>query len=131
MSNKTYNDLLIETSELIGEATQTDDALFEAGTSESSTLLPLLLELRVRYTILLRRLDLVYDQLLQPQKRLIVKRLLEACLGRLIEIKHDLVEMRLCDHTFDDDEVSFINDIHYMNSTFYCRIVYLKVACKK
>ncbi|CAB3249419.1 unnamed protein product [Arctia plantaginis] len=104
MSNKTYNDLLIETSELIGEATQTDEALFEAGTSDTSTLLPLLLELRVRYTILLKRLDLVYDQLLQPQKRLIVKRLLEACLGRLIEIKHDLVEMRLCDHTFDDDE---------------------------
>lgn len=106
MSNKTYNDLLIETSELIGEATQADEALFEAGAAEHATLLPLLLELRVRYTVLLRRLDAVYDQLLQPQKRLIVRRLLEACLGRLVEIKHDLVEMRLCDHTFDDDEVS-------------------------
>ncbi|XP_075983177.1 dynein regulatory complex protein 11 [Anticarsia gemmatalis] len=104
MSNQTYNELLVETSELIGEATQADEALYEAGTADRATLLPILLELRVRYTILLRRLDSVYDQLLQPQKRLIVKRLLEACLGRLVEIKHDLVEMRLSDHTFDDDE---------------------------
>lgn len=108
MSNKTYNELLVETSELIGEATQADEALFEAGAADRNTLLPLLLELRVRYTILLSRLDTVYDQLLQPQKRMIVRRLLESCLGRLIEIKHDLVEMRLTDHTFDDDEVSFV-----------------------
>ncbi|KAJ0173492.1 hypothetical protein K1T71_010641 [Dendrolimus kikuchii] len=104
MSNKTYNELLCETSELIGEATQADEALFEAGAAERSILQPLLLELRVRYTVLLSRLDAVYDQVLQPQKRLIVKRLLEACLGRLVEIKYDLVELHLSDITFDDDE---------------------------
>ncbi|KAG6454726.1 hypothetical protein O3G_MSEX008840 [Manduca sexta] len=104
MANKTYNDLLCETSELIGEATQADEALFETGTAERSMLQPLLLELRVRYAVLLARLDAVYDQILQPQKRLIVKRLLEACLGRLMEIKHDLVELHLTDFTFDDDE---------------------------
>ncbi|KAI8424812.1 hypothetical protein MSG28_006744 [Choristoneura fumiferana] len=105
MSNKTYNDLLFETSEIIGEATQADEALLALGEAERSQLQTHLSELRVRYTILVRRLDVVYDQLLQPQKRLIVKRLLEACLGRLIEIKHDLVELHLSDFTYDDDEV--------------------------
>ncbi|XP_063367172.1 dynein regulatory complex protein 11 [Cydia amplana] len=105
MSNKTYNDLLCETSEIIGEATQADEAVFALGEAERTQLHPHLSELRVRYTVLVRRLDNVYDQLLQPQKRLIVKRLLEACLGRLIEIKHDLVELHLSDYTFDDDEV--------------------------
>ncbi|CAH2094784.1 unnamed protein product [Euphydryas editha] len=104
MSNKTYNDLLCDTSELIVEATQADEAVFEAGSAERSTFQPLLSELRIRYTVLLSRLDTVYDQLLQPQKRLIVKRLLEACLGRLLEIKHDLVELHLSDFTYDDDE---------------------------
>ncbi|XP_049877843.1 dynein regulatory complex protein 11 [Pectinophora gossypiella] len=104
MSNKTYNALLCETSELIGEATQADEALFAAGQAERTALQPLLSDIRVRYTILLARLDNVYDQMLQPQKRLIVKRLLEACLGRLIEIKHDLVEVHLSDYTYDDDE---------------------------
>lgn len=108
MSNKTYNDLLGETSELIGEATQADEALFETGTAERSSLQPILLEMRVRYTVLLSRLDAIYDQILQPQKRMIVKRLLEACLGRLVEIKHDLVELHLTDLTFDDDEVSIL-----------------------
>lgn len=106
MANKTYNDLLCETSELIGEATQADEAVFEAGSADRTALQPLLTELKVRYTILLARLDSVYDQLLQPQKRLIVRRLLEACLGRLIEIKHDLVEMNMSDFTYDDEEVT-------------------------
>nr|XP_026494217.1 IQ and AAA domain-containing protein 1-like isoform X1 [Vanessa tameamea] len=104
MSNKTYNDLLCNTSELIVEATQADEAVYEAGSAERSTFQPLLSELRIRYTVLLSRLDAVYDQLLQPQKRLIVKRLLEACLGRLLEIKHELVELHLSDYTYDDDE---------------------------
>ncbi|XP_052744060.1 IQ and AAA domain-containing protein 1-like [Bicyclus anynana] len=105
MSNKTYNDLICDTSELIVEATQADEAVYEAGTAERSTFEPLLSDLRIRYTTLLSRLDAVYDQLLQPQKRLIVKRLLEACLGRLLEIKHDLVELHLSDYTYDDDEI--------------------------
>ncbi|KAL0819448.1 hypothetical protein ABMA28_007553 [Loxostege sticticalis] len=104
MANKTYNDLMVETSELLGEATQADEAVFEGGAAERVALQPLLSELRIRYTVLLAKLDAVYDQLLQPQKRLIVKRLLEACLGRLIEIKHDLVEIQMSDFTFDDDE---------------------------
>ncbi|XP_032521307.2 IQ and AAA domain-containing protein 1-like [Danaus plexippus] len=105
MSNKTYNDLICETSELIVETTQADEAVFEVGSAEKSTFEPLLCELRVRYTILLSRLDTVYDQILHPQKRLIIKRLLESCLGRLLEIKQELVELHLSDFTFDDDEV--------------------------
>ncbi|XP_050664581.1 IQ and AAA domain-containing protein 1-like [Leptidea sinapis] len=104
MSTKTYNALISETSELIGECTQADEAIFEAGPSEKSTFNPILSELRVRYTILLSRLDTAYDQILQPQKRRIIKRLLDACLGRLLEIKFDLVELNLSDYTYDDDE---------------------------
>lgn len=55
MANNTYNDLLVETSELLGEATQEDEAIFEAGLSERTVLQPLLFEMRVRYTVLLGR----------------------------------------------------------------------------
>jgi IQ and AAA domain-containing protein len=105
MSNKTYADLICETSELIVEATQADEAVFEAGPADRLALQTQLSDLRIRYTVLLSKLDTVYDQMLQPQKRLIVRRLLEACLGRLIEIKHDLVEIHISDYTYDDDEV--------------------------
>ncbi|XP_013192075.1 dynein regulatory complex protein 11 [Amyelois transitella] len=104
MSNKTYNDLLCTTSELLAEATQVDDAVAQAGAADRTTIQPILSEIRIRYTILLEKLDTIYDQLIQPQKRIIVKRLLEACLGRLIEIKHDLIELHISDFTFDDDE---------------------------
>ncbi|GBP92367.1 Dynein regulatory complex protein 11 [Eumeta japonica] len=106
MSRKTYVDLLCETSELIGEATQADEAIFTSNVNDRATLQPLLSELRVRYTVLLAKLDSVYDQLLQSQKRLLIKRLLESCLGRLLEIKHELVEFHLSDFTYDDDEIT-------------------------
>lgn len=54
MSNKTYVDLLNETSELIGEATQADEAVTESGVQDRAALQPLLLELRVRYTVLIK-----------------------------------------------------------------------------
>lgn len=123
MANKTYNDLLVETSELIGEATQVDEAIFEGGAAERATIGPLLLELRLRYTVLLARLDSVYDQLLQPQKRLIVKRMLEACLGRLIEVKYELAEMFMTDYTFDDDEVSILTCI---STYFFSMLLYFQ-----
>ena len=128
MSNKTYNDLLCETSELIVEATQADEAVFETGTTERTTFQPLLSELRVRYTVLLSRLDIIYDQILQPQKRLIVKRLLESCLGRLLEIKHDLVELHLSDYTYDDDEVR--NNKEIRTNTLLVPVVMQGLDCK-
>lgn len=108
MSSKTYNNLLIEASDFVSETTQADEAILASSAVERSSLHPLLSELRVRYTILLEKLDVVYDQLLQPQKRLIIKRLLEGCLGRLLELKHELVELHLSDYSYDDEEVIII-----------------------
>lgn len=54
MSNKTYIDLLNETSELIGETTQADEAVTESGVQDRVALQPLLSELQVRYTVLLQ-----------------------------------------------------------------------------
>lgn len=105
MSNQTYDELLSHTSELISETTQADASVQESGTREKTALSPLLYELKVRYTILVKKLDEVYDQFIQPQKRIIVKRLLDGCLGRLLEIKHELVEVELSEITYDNDEV--------------------------
>ncbi|XP_013360027.1 PREDICTED: IQ and AAA domain-containing protein 1-like [Chinchilla lanigera] len=58
--------------------------------------------LYLRYLGLLRRLDAVYDQMAQPQKRLLARRLLDGVAGRVLELKDELVCVDLCEtHCLD------------------------------
>lgn len=45
----------------------------------------------IKYLQIFRKLETAYDQLLHPQKRQDVKRALEACMGRMLEIRHWMV----------------------------------------
>uniref|UniRef100_H0V7Z7 IQ motif containing with AAA domain 1 like n=1 Tax=Cavia porcellus TaxID=10141 RepID=H0V7Z7_CAVPO len=53
--------------------------------------------LYLRYLGLLRRFDAIYDQMVQPQKRLLVRRLLDSVAGRVLELKDELVRVDLCE----------------------------------
>ncbi|XP_014643105.1 PREDICTED: IQ and AAA domain-containing protein 1-like [Ceratotherium simum simum] len=59
------------------------------------------------YLGLLRQFDTLYDQVLQPQKRRLLRRLLDSVAGRVLELKDDLVRADLCeshclDHVLQD-----------------------------
>ncbi|XP_060650034.1 IQ and AAA domain-containing protein 1-like isoform X3 [Drosophila nasuta] len=43
--------------------------------------------------------------MIQPQKRELVRKLLDACLGRVVELKHDLVNIDLMEFSYNDDVV--------------------------
>ncbi|XP_069853199.1 IQ and AAA domain-containing protein 1-like isoform X2 [Dipodomys merriami] len=47
------------------------------------------------YLGLLRRFDLIYDQMVQPQKRRLVRRLLDGVAGRVLELKEEMVQVDL------------------------------------
>ncbi|XP_048193710.1 LOW QUALITY PROTEIN: IQ and AAA domain-containing protein 1-like [Perognathus longimembris pacificus] len=54
------------------------------------------------YLRLLRRFDLVYDQMVQPQKRRLLRRLLDGVAGRVLELKDELVRVDLSEtHALD------------------------------
>ncbi|KAF7461981.1 Hypothetical predicted protein [Marmota monax] len=54
------------------------------------------------YLGLLRRFDTIYDQMVQPQKRRLLRRLLDGVAGRVLEIKDELVRVDLCEtHCLD------------------------------
>uniref|UniRef100_A0A2K5EG52 IQ motif containing with AAA domain 1 like n=1 Tax=Aotus nancymaae TaxID=37293 RepID=A0A2K5EG52_AOTNA len=57
-----------------------------------------LASLYLHYLGLLRRFDTVYDQLVQPQKRRLVRRLLDSVAGRVLELKDELVRAELCEN---------------------------------
>ncbi|XP_037691727.1 IQ and AAA domain-containing protein 1-like [Choloepus didactylus] len=50
------------------------------------------------YLGLLRRLDTVYDQMVQPQKRRLLRRLLDGVAGRVLELKDELVRADLSEY---------------------------------
>jgi len=51
----------------------------------------LLIKTFVEYVGIYQKMELAYDQVIQPQKRLILRELLENVIGRLIELKHEMV----------------------------------------
>ncbi|OBS78697.1 hypothetical protein A6R68_18940, partial [Neotoma lepida] len=54
------------------------------------------------YLGLLRRFDMAYDQMVQPQKRRLLRRLLDGVAGRVLELKDELVRVDMCEtHCLD------------------------------
>uniref|UniRef100_A0A8C0W842 ATPase AAA-type core domain-containing protein n=1 Tax=Castor canadensis TaxID=51338 RepID=A0A8C0W842_CASCN len=58
--------------------------------------------LYLHYLELLRQFDTIYDQMVQPQKRRLLQRLLNGVVGRVLELKDELVRVDLCEtHCLD------------------------------
>lgn len=60
-------------------------------------------EIYAKYVTISNRLEEVYDQMLQPQKRTLIRKLLDSCLGRVVEMKHDLVVLDSSEFSYNDD----------------------------
>uniref|UniRef100_A0A672LY53 IQ and AAA domain-containing protein 1-like n=1 Tax=Sinocyclocheilus grahami TaxID=75366 RepID=A0A672LY53_SINGR len=57
----------------------------------------------LRYLKIFRALEEVYDQVVHPQKRRVVHQVLEGVMGRLVELKNEMVELEYSEfHYFDD-----------------------------
>ncbi|KAL7890575.1 hypothetical protein AOLI_G00000510 [Acnodon oligacanthus] len=57
----------------------------------------------LHYLHIFRRLEVVYDQIVHPQKRRVVLHVLEGVMGRLVELKNEMVELEFSEfHYFDD-----------------------------
>ena len=104
MSNLTYNNMWVSTQNDIEKLAVHD---FEYQASEpqfdKSATQTKIFELYVKYIILANKLDEIYDQMLQPQKRILVKKLLDACLGRVCELKQDLVKIEMVEFSYNEE----------------------------
>lgn len=57
----------------------------------------------LRYLQIFRALETAYDQIVHPQKRRVVHHVLEGVMGRLVELKNEMVETEHSEfHYFDD-----------------------------
>ncbi|XP_010793269.1 IQ and AAA domain-containing protein 1 [Notothenia coriiceps] len=59
--------------------------------------------LYVRYIQILRQLEEVYDQVVHPQKRRVVRAILDGVIGRVLELKNEMVEKEFSEYHYMDD----------------------------
>lgn len=103
MSNKTYNELWKTTQKDLEDLAVKDyqnqalDPEFDKRLVQKNVF-----ELYVKYIVAANQLEEIYDQMLQPQKRILIRKLLDSCLGRVIELKHDLVNIDMMEFNYND-----------------------------
>ncbi|KAF7202318.1 dynein regulatory complex protein 11 isoform X1 [Nothobranchius furzeri] len=59
--------------------------------------------LYVRYIQVFRQLEVVYDQMVHPQKRRVVREILDGVMGRVLELKNEMVEKEFSEYHYMDD----------------------------
>ncbi|KAK4320573.1 hypothetical protein Pmani_008577 [Petrolisthes manimaculis] len=104
MSYRTYNSLWAEAQEELITTLEKDREL--QGTFHQDQRGDVTLKMRrvyVQYLRVARRLDTCHNLVLHPQKRLLLKRLLDNTIGRIVELKHELVALDLSDIQHCDD----------------------------
>ncbi|XP_071632960.1 dynein regulatory complex protein 11 isoform X2 [Temnothorax longispinosus] len=105
MSNATYDELWRRAQMSLAETIQADTVLQGAKPQKDRKKAhDVVAALYVRYILTCNKLEECYDQVIQPQKRLLMKKLLNATLGRVLELKHELVNnIDLSEHSYYDD----------------------------
>ncbi|XP_017795745.1 PREDICTED: IQ and AAA domain-containing protein 1, partial [Habropoda laboriosa] len=110
MSSTTYDELWKNAENALEELLQLDTSLQNAKPQKDRRKAHnMVSELYVRYTTICNKFELCYDQVIQPQKRILIKQLLDSCLGRILELKHELVEIDLSEYSYFDDILIKLN----------------------
>ncbi|XP_074919513.1 IQ and AAA domain-containing protein 1-like [Chelonoidis abingdonii] len=63
----------------------------------------MLATLFLRYTQILRCLETCYDQMVHPQKRRVLQHMLDGVMGRVLELKNEMVETEFSEYHYMDD----------------------------
>ncbi|NWJ03566.1 DRC11 protein, partial [Crypturellus undulatus] len=57
----------------------------------------------IKYVQVFRNLDTAYEQIVHPQKRLAIRQVLEGVMGRILELKNDMVTLENSEYHYFDD----------------------------
>jgi len=60
----------------------------------------------IKYIQIFRKLEECYDQIVHPQKRLVLRRVVDATIGRILELKNNMVQLELSEYHYFDDVLS-------------------------
>ncbi|XP_026160365.1 dynein regulatory complex protein 11 [Mastacembelus armatus] len=104
MSQRTYNEMWagaqLELSQLLIEELSAEPPRPE---KDRVVFFQRLAVLYVRYIQIFRQLEKVYDQVVHPQKRRVIRAILDGVMGRVVELKNEMVEKEFSEYHYMDD----------------------------
>lgn len=77
--------------------------------------------LYVHYLQIFRQQEKVYDQVVQPQKRRVIRAILDGVMGRVLELKNEMVEKEFSEYHYMDD---ILHDLKLTPVSFNLKSMY-------
>ncbi|TGZ56661.1 hypothetical protein DBV15_07761 [Temnothorax longispinosus] len=103
MSHVYYNELWLITRGDLEKLLELERRLQESTPLKKGAALNSALFIYLRYRNIVRRLIMCYDQMVQTQKRELIKKMLECAIGRMLEYKKEIVKLDYMDYQWPDD----------------------------
>ncbi|XP_036067367.1 dynein regulatory complex protein 11 isoform X2 [Oryzias melastigma] len=104
MSQRAYNDLWVdaqlELSRLLAEEQPAEPPPAQ---KDRVVFFQRLAMLYVRYIQILRKLEKAYDLIIHPQKRRAIRKAIDSVMGRVVELKNEMVEKEFLEYHYMDD----------------------------
>ncbi|XP_055977538.1 dynein regulatory complex protein 11 [Sorex fumeus] len=102
MSNAMYDKMWHQTQEALSSLLDHESEVIDPHTNQVF-IFQTLATYYIKYVQIFRNLEHVYDQIVHPQKRLLIRKVLDGVMGRILELKNEMVELELSEfHYFDD-----------------------------
>ena len=97
-----YNKMWHQTQEALNSLLDKESQMMEPRKNQVF-IFQMLATFYIKYVQIFRNLENVYDQIVHPQKRILIRKILDAVMGRILELKNEMVELELTEfHYFDD-----------------------------
>ncbi|XP_032609502.1 dynein regulatory complex protein 11 isoform X2 [Hylobates moloch] len=103
MSNAMYNKMWHQTQEALSALLDKEPQKMIEPQRNQVFIFQTLATFYIKYVQIFRNLENVYDQIVHPQKRILIRKVLDGVMGRILELKNEMVELELTEfHYFDD-----------------------------
>lgn len=98
-----YNKMWHQTQEALNSLLDKESRNMMESQSNQVFIFQMLATFYIKYVQIFRNLEDVYDQIVHPQKRILIRKILDGVMGRVLELKNEMVELELTEfHYFDD-----------------------------
>ncbi|XP_031224233.1 dynein regulatory complex protein 11 isoform X2 [Mastomys coucha] len=103
MSNLMYNTMWHQTQEALNSLLDKEFQKMTEPQGNKVLVFQMLATFYIKYVQIFRSMENVYDQIVHPQKRMLIRKVLDGVMGRILELKNEMVELEMTEfHYFDD-----------------------------
>lgn len=102
-SSSMYNKMWHQTQEALNSLLEKESQKMTKPQRNKVLFFQMLATFYIKYVQIFRNMENVYDQIVHPQKRMLIRKVLDGVMGRILELKNEMVELELSEfHYFDD-----------------------------